>query len=138
MNILKELRNNGASIVFLHHQNKLNKDFNSAFAGSSAFLEDVASAYELKKNEDQKTYIFTPLKDRNNISNSVAFVYNQDNTITQVDLDYALETNDDIEIRELILKGNKQQDSEEYKEPFPSTSLSKQSLSSVFISLLCV
>ena len=45
MNILKELRNNGASIVFLHHQNKLNKDFNSAFAGSSAFLEYVASAY---------------------------------------------------------------------------------------------
>ena len=103
MKKLKELRNNGASIVFLHHQNKLHKDFNSAFAGSSAFLEDVASAYELKKNEDQKTYIFTPLKDRNNISNSVAFVYNQDNTITQVDLDYALETNDDIEIRELIL-----------------------------------
>ena len=109
MNILKELRNNGASIVFLHHQNKLNKDFNSAFAGSSAFLEDVASAYELKKNEDQKTYIFTPLKDRNNISNSVAFVYNQDNTITQVDLDYALETNDDIEIRELILNFIKNQ-----------------------------
>ena len=26
MNILKELRNNGASIVFLHHQNKLNKN----------------------------------------------------------------------------------------------------------------
>ena len=103
MNILKELRNNGASIVFLHHQNKLNKDFNSAFAGSSAFLEDVASAYELKKNEDQKTYIFTPLKDRNNISNSVAFVYNQDNTITQVDLDYALETKEELEIRELII-----------------------------------
>ena len=103
MKILKELRNNGASIVFLHHQNKLHKDFNSAFAGSSAFLEDVASAYELKKNEDQKTYIFTPLKDRNNISNSVAFVYNQDNTITQVDLDYALETKEELEIRELII-----------------------------------
>lgn len=103
MKILKELRNNSATVIFLHHQNKLSKDFNSAFAGSSAFLEDVASAYELKKNEDQKTYIFTPLKDRNNISNSVAFVYNQDNTITQVDLDYALETKEELEIRELII-----------------------------------
>ena len=39
----------------------------------------------------------------NNISNSVAFVYNQDNTITQVDLDYALETKEELEIRELII-----------------------------------
>jgi replicative DNA helicase len=53
--------------------------------------------------------IFKPLKDRNNISNSIAFVYNQDNTLTQVDLDYALETNDDIEIRELILNFIKNQ-----------------------------
>ncbi len=103
MNILKELRNNGASIVFLHHQNKLSKDFNSAFAGSSAFMEDISLAYELKKNENKQTYIFIPLKDRNNISNSVAFVYNQDNTITQVDLDYALETKEELEIRELII-----------------------------------
>ncbi|MFY9084050.1 AAA family ATPase [Aliarcobacter cryaerophilus] len=103
MNILKKLRNNGATIIFLHHQNKLNKEFNSAFAGSSAFMEDISLAYELKKNEDKQTYIFTPLKDRNNISNSIAFVYNQDNTIEKVDLDYAIETNEDVEIRELIL-----------------------------------
>ena len=42
-------------------------------------------------------------------NNSIAFVYNQDNTLTQVDLDYALETNDDIEIRELILNFIKNQ-----------------------------
>ena len=109
MSILKILRKNGGSIIFLHHQNKLNKEFNSVFAGSSAFMEDISLAYELKKNDDKQTYKFKPLKDRNNISNSVAFVYNQDNTITQVDLDYALETNDDIEIRELILNFIKNQ-----------------------------
>ncbi len=109
MNILKELRNNGASIVFLHHQNKLNKDFNSAFSGSSAFMEDVAIAYELKKNEDKQTYIFIPLKDRNNISNYIAFTYNQDNTLTKVDIDYAMETKEDIEIRELIVNFIKNQ-----------------------------
>ncbi|MCT7647828.1 DnaB-like helicase N-terminal domain-containing protein [Aliarcobacter butzleri] len=103
MNILKELRNNGASIVFLHHQNKLNKDFNSAFSGSSAFMEDVAIAYELQKNEDKQTYIFVPLKDRNNILNYISFTYNQDNTLTKIDLDYALETNEDLEIKEQII-----------------------------------
>ena len=103
MNILKELRNNGASIIFLHHQNKLNKEFNSAFAGSSAFLEDIELAYELKKNNDKQTYIFIPIKDRNNISNYVAFKYNQDNTLTKIDVDYAIETNEDAESKELIL-----------------------------------
>ena len=75
MNILKELRKNGATIIFLHHQNKLNKDFNSAFAGSSAFMEDIA----------------------------LAFKYYKDNTLIKINLDYALETNEDAEIKELIL-----------------------------------
>ena len=109
MNILKELRNNGATVIFLHHQNKLSKDFNSAFAGSSAFMEDISLAYELKKNEDKQTYIFIPLKDRNNISNYIAFTYNQDNTLTKVDIDYAMETKEDIEIRELIVNFIKNQ-----------------------------
>ncbi len=103
MNILKILRKNNSSILFLHHQNKLNKDFNSAFAGSSAFLEDISLAFELKKNEDKQTYIFMPIKDRNNISNYIAFTYNQDNTLTSVDIDYAMETNEDFEIKELII-----------------------------------
>ncbi len=67
----------------MHHQNKLNKEFNSAFAGSSAFMEDISLAYELKKNDDKQTYIFTPLKDRNNISDCIAFKYNNDNTLTK-------------------------------------------------------
>ncbi|MCT7536303.1 helicase RepA family protein [Aliarcobacter butzleri] len=103
MSILKILRKNGGSILFLHHQNKLNKEFNSAFAGSSAFMEDISLAYELKKNEDKQTYIFIPLKDRNNVSNCIAFKYNKDNTLTKVDVDYALETSEDLEIKEQII-----------------------------------
>lgn len=103
MNILKELRKNGATIIFLHHQNKLNKDFNSAFAGSSAFMEDIALAYELKRNDDKQTYIFHPLKDRNNISSRIAFQYNNNNTLTKVDYNYAIETNEDADIKELII-----------------------------------
>lgn len=103
MNVLKILRRNNSSILFLHHQNKLNKEFNSAFAGSSAFLEDISLAFELRKNEDKQTYIFMPIKDRNNISNYIAFTYNQDNTLTKVDINYALETKEELEIRELII-----------------------------------
>ena len=103
MNILKLLRKNSASILFLHHQNKLNKEFNSAFSGSSAFMEDISSAFELKKNEDKQTYIFIPIKDRNNVSNCIAFEHNKDNTLTKVDADYALETSEDLEIKEQII-----------------------------------
>lgn len=109
MNILKLLRKNGASIIFLHHQNKLNKEFNSAFAGSSAFAEDIALAFELKKNYDKQTYIFVPIKDRNNISNYIAFNYNNDNTLEEVDVDYALETNEDVEIKDQIINFIKSQ-----------------------------
>ena len=103
MNILKLLRKNSGTILFLHHQNKLNKEFNSAFSGSSAFMEDISSAFELKKNEDKQTYIFIPLKDRNNVSNCIAFEHNKDNTLTKVDVDYALETSEDFEIKEQII-----------------------------------
>lgn len=102
MNILKNLRNNSGTILFLHHQNKLNKEFNSAFAGSSAFLEDVSLAYELKKNEDNQSYIFLPLKDRNNISAAIAFRYHMDNTLELIEIEKALQTNEELEIIELI------------------------------------
>lgn len=104
MNILKIYRKNSATVLFLNHQNKLQKDFNSQFSGSSAFAEDIASSFELKKNEDKQTYIFIPLKDRNNLSKSIAFCYNQDNTLTQIDINYALETNEDLEIKEEIIR----------------------------------
>lgn len=104
MNILKIYRKNSATILFLNHQNKLQKDFNSQFSGSSAFAEDIASSFELKKNEDKQTYIFIPLKDRNNLSKSIAFKYNQDNTLTKVDVDYAMETKEDLEIKEEIIR----------------------------------
>lgn len=104
MKMLKKLRKNGATIIFLHHQNKLQKEFNSEFAGSSAFAEDVALAFELRKNEDKQTYILIPIKDRNNTSDYIAFKYNQDNTLTKVDVDYAMETNEDLEIKEEIIR----------------------------------
>lgn len=104
LSTLKILRKNGATVIFLHHQNKLNKDFNSAFAGSSAFTEDVSLAFELKKNEDKGTYILIPVKDRDNSASYLAFKYNSDNTLTQVDVDYALETNEELEMKNEIVK----------------------------------
>ena len=61
-------------------------------------------AFELRKNEDKQTYILIPIKDRNNTSDYIAFKYNQDNTLTKVDVDYAMETNEDLEMKEEIIR----------------------------------
>lgn len=100
---LKTLRKNGATVMFLHHQNKLNRDFNSDFAGSSAFAEDVAMTFMLTKNEDKKAFILEPKKDRDSVAKPIAFTYNMDNTLTRVDIDWAKETNEELEIRNEII-----------------------------------
>jgi len=100
---IKNLRNNNATVLFLHHQSKLNKDFNSDFAGSSAFLEDISCAYRLSKNEDKDALILHVLKDRNHMLSDVAFLYNDGNTLTKLDLQSALETNEDIGMRDMIV-----------------------------------
>ncbi|MFA5501895.1 MAG: AAA family ATPase [Sulfurovaceae bacterium] len=99
---IKNLRNNNATVLFLHHQSKLNKDFNSDFAGSSAFLEDISCAFKLMRNDDKNALVLNVIKDRNHILNDVAFVYNSGNTLTKLDLQFACETNEDIEMRDVI------------------------------------
>lgn len=100
---IKNLRNNNATVLFLHHQSKPNKDFNSIFAGSSAFLEDISCAFKLSKNEDKNTLILNVIKDRNHMLSDVAFIYNSDNTLSKIDLNFAQETNEDIAMRDIIV-----------------------------------
>jgi len=99
---IKNLRNNNATVIFLHHQSKLHKDFNSNFAGSSAFLEDISCAFLLAKNEDKNALILEVIKDRNHMLSDIAFLYNNDNTLSKIDLNFAFETNEDIEMRDVI------------------------------------
>lgn len=93
MEILRTLRNNGATVIFLHHQNKAQKDFTSDYAGSSAFEEDTSNAFTLKRNDDKNALILKPFKARAGDLHETAFSYNAHNhTLTKLDLNYAKQT----------------------------------------------
>lgn len=93
MEILRTLRNNGATVIFLHHQNKAQKDFTSDYAGSSAFEEDTSNAFTLKRNDDKNALILKPFKARAGDLQEMAFSYNAHNhTLTKLDLNYAKQT----------------------------------------------
>jgi len=93
MEILRTLRNNGATVVFLHHQNKAQKDFTSDYAGSSAFEEDTSNAFTLKRNDDKNALILKPFKARAGDLQEIAFSYNAHNhTLTKLDISYAKQT----------------------------------------------
>lgn len=93
MEILRTLRNNGATVLFLHHQNKKQKDFESDYAGSSAFEEDTSNAFTLKRNDDKNSLILKPFKARAGDLHEIAFSYNAHNhTLTKLDIVYAKQT----------------------------------------------
>jgi replicative DNA helicase len=101
MDIWKGLRKQGATVIFLHHTNKPQRDFQELqYAGSSAFEEDTSNAVLLKYNEFRKAFIFKPLKNRVGKLEEVAFQYQaQTHILTNVDLAWAKETNEDEMMR---------------------------------------
>lgn len=105
MEILKTLRNNGATIIFLHHSNKPSKDIDELmYAGSSAWEEDSTNAFILKNNKDKKAFIFVPIKVRSGDLKESAFTYCEyTHTLNHIDLDIAKETNEELEIRNEII-----------------------------------
>lgn len=65
MEVLKSLRARGATVLFLHHTNKPNKDLQELiYAGSSAFQEDTGNAYIMQKNEYKNSFILKNFKER--------------------------------------------------------------------------
>ena len=104
MEILKTLRNNGATVVFLHHQNKKQKDVESDYAGSSAFAEDTSNAFTLKRNDEQNALILKPFKTRAGDLYEIAYAYNSNNhTLTKLDVEKAKQTKEmDEMIKETV------------------------------------
>lgn len=99
MEILKTLRNNGATVIFLHHQNKAQKDFEADYAGSSAFAEDTSNAFKLSRNDDKNAFILKPFKSRAGELHEIAFAYNAANhSLTKLDLAFAKQTKEDEEM----------------------------------------
>lgn len=105
MEMLKRLRRQGATILFLHHTNKPQRDvLELQYAGSSAWEEDSSNAFILKNNPHKKTFIFTPFKSRIGDLKPIAFKYIADlHTLEEVALNWAEETEYDEAIRNEII-----------------------------------
>ena len=104
MEVLQSLRARGATVLFLHHTNKPNKDLQELiYAGSSAFQEDTGNAYILQKNEFKNSFIFRNFKARSENLQDIAFTYCPDHTLNQVDFLEASETEEIVEISESII-----------------------------------
>ncbi len=104
MEILQSLRARSATVMFMHHTNKPQRDLQElTYAGSSAFAEDTGNAYLLQKNNFKNTFLFKNLKPRTGKLEDVAFVYNSDHTLDQVDFMEAAETEEITEINEVIV-----------------------------------
>jgi replicative DNA helicase len=113
--VFKRLRDNGATVLFLHHTNKPQKDIETMYAGSSAWEEDSSNAFILQKNDDKNTFIFNPIKNRVGELEELAFTYHQEtHTLSKVDLFNAKETKEDEEIRDEIIEYIKKDKSANY------------------------
>ena len=104
LNMLKTLRARGATVLFLHHTNKPQKDLQElVYAGSSAFQEDGGNAYILQKNKFKNTFVFKNFKAQTGELQNIAFTYNSNNhTLNQVDFLEASETQEIVEMTEVI------------------------------------
>jgi len=104
MEILQSLRARGATVLFLHHTNKPQKDIEElVYAGSSAFQEDTGNAYILQKNGYKNTFLFKNFKARTGELKDIAFIYNTNHVLTQVDFLEASETQERVEINKEII-----------------------------------
>lgn len=111
MDILKSLRRQGATILFLHHTSRPTKDLEELrYAGSSAWEEDTSNAFILKRNDHRNTFIFTPFKARVGDLQEIAFTYCSDtHTLTKVHTDWAKETEEHEAIKNEIIEFLKNQ-----------------------------
>ena len=105
LNLIKIIRNNGATILLLHHVNKPQKDMDMIFAGAAAWLEDVSSAFMLQQNRWTNCFILKPIKERVGSLSEVAFEFlKSENMIESHDLFLAKETEESASIQEIIKK----------------------------------
>jgi replicative DNA helicase len=98
---LKELRAKGATVIFLHHTNKPQKDLQeSDYAGSSAFEEDSGNTFLLKHNTYRKTFVLEKRKNRVGQTQDTAFAYHpKSHSLRKVELMWAKELFIDEAIR---------------------------------------
>jgi len=103
--IFKRLRNNGATIIPLHHTNKPNAEmskYEQVYAGSSAWKEDIDNMFLLVGNKHKNTFIFIPAKNRTGKIEEQAYKI-ENHLLKKVETQWAKEDQLFEEIRDEII-----------------------------------
>jgi hypothetical protein len=81
IDIVKILKNQGATPIIIHHTHRVRDGQIADYHGSFQWKRDLDYQFLITKNEDTNTWLFHVKKDRDNLIQSKAFKYDQDNVL---------------------------------------------------------
>jgi hypothetical protein len=79
--VVKILKNQGASPIIIHHSHRVRDSQIADYHGSFEWKRDLDYQIQITKNEDANTWLFHVKKDRDNLIESKAFKYDEDNVL---------------------------------------------------------
>ena len=81
IDIVKILKNQGATPIIIHHTHRVRDGQIADYHGSFQWKRDLDYQFLITKNEDTNTWLFHVKKDRDNLIQSKAFKYDEDNVL---------------------------------------------------------
>lgn len=81
IDVVKILKNQGASPIIIHHSHRVRDGQVADYHGSFEWKRDLDYQIQITKNEDANTWLFHVKKDRDNLIESKAFKYDEDNVL---------------------------------------------------------
>ena len=81
IDVVKILKNQGASPIIIHHSLRVRDGQIADYHGSFEWKRDLDYQIQITKNEDANTWLFHVKKDRDNLIESKAFKYDEDNVL---------------------------------------------------------
>ena len=81
IDVVKILKNQGASPIIVHHSHRVRDGQIADYHGSFEWKRDLDYQIQITKNEDANTWLFHVKKDRDNLIESKAFKYDEDNVL---------------------------------------------------------
>ena len=81
IDVVKILKNQGASPIIIHHSHRVRDSQIADYHGSFEWKRDLDYQIQITKNEDTNTWLFHVKKDRDNLIQSKAFKYDEDNVL---------------------------------------------------------
>jgi hypothetical protein len=81
IDVVKIIKNQGASPIIIHHSHRVRDGQIADYHGSFEWKRDLDYQIQITKNEDANTWLFHVKKDRDNLIESKAFKYDEDNVL---------------------------------------------------------